>query len=209
VVLGIISAHSWLTFIAAVMVLMLIPGPNVALITANSAAHGARFGLLTVAGTAAAMAVQLAVTALGMTAFLGHAGSVFGAVRWAGVVYLIYLGIAQWRAAPVDLKAMRPEPPAPRVIFLRGLLVSLTNPKTLFFYSAFFPQFVAPGREIGGQVALLSGAFLGIAVLVDSGWALLAHRARLLIGRHGRLRNRLTGGVLVGAGIGLAVARER
>src|SRR5580698_9708468 len=93
----------YLGFVAATTVLMLIPGPNVALIVANSVAYGARFGLLTVAGTSSAMVIQLALTGLGMTELLGRLAVCFEYVRWIGVAYLVYLGVKQWRAAPVDL----------------------------------------------------------------------------------------------------------
>jgi homoserine/homoserine lactone efflux protein len=148
-----------LAFIAAVTVLMLIPGPNVALIIANSVSYGAKYGLLTVAGTASAMVVQLGLTAAGMTELLGSLGAWFEWVRWVGVAYLIYLGIAQWRAPAVDLTQTRPEPKSASAIFVRALLVSLTNPKTLLFYSAFFPQFIRTDRAVGAQVAVLSTVF--------------------------------------------------
>jgi threonine/homoserine/homoserine lactone efflux protein len=196
------------SFILAVSVLMLIPGPNVALITANSVAHGVRFGLLTVAATTAAMAVQLGFTALGLTAFLGAAGTVFFWLRWLGAGYLVYLGVSHWRAAPADLTAIRAAPKS-AAILRRGLLVSLTNPKTLLFYSALFPQFIVPGQPLGRQLAVLSLTFLFIAAVIDSFWAILAHQARRLLARQGRFRNRLTGGLLIGAGLGLAAARHR
>ncbi len=203
-----IDLHLYLLFVAAVTVLMAIPGPNVALITANSVAYGPRYGLLTVAGTSAAMVVQLALTALGMAELLGTLGSWFEWLRWVGVAYLVYLGIAQWRAPPVDLTRVRPEPKSPRAMVLRALLVSLTNPKTLLFYGAFFPQFIVPGHGLAGQVAVLSATFLAVALAVDSLWALAAGRVRGLLAARGRLRNRLSGGLLVGAGLGLALARR-
>ena len=198
-----------LAFIATVTVLMLMPGPNVALIVANSMAYGARYGLLTVAGTSSAMVVQLGLTAFGMTQLLGTLGVWFEWLRWIGVVYLIYLGVAQWRAPPVDLTRMRPEPRSARAIYLRAFLVSLTNPKTLLFYGAFFPQFVVLTRTVGAQVAVLSVTFLGIALLVDGAWALVAGRARGLLATRGRLRNRVSGGMLIGAGAALALARVK
>jgi len=199
----------FLAFVAAVVVLMLIPGPNVALIVANSVAYGPRFGLLTVAGASSAMVAQLALTALGMTELLGALGLWFGYLRWIGVAYLVYLGLAQWRAPAVDLAKTRPEPKSIRSLYLRALLVSLTNPKTLFFYGAFFPQFVSPSRPIGVQIAILSATFLALAILVDSGWALVAARARGLLTSRGRLRNRISGGILIGAGAALALARNK
>jgi threonine/homoserine/homoserine lactone efflux protein len=204
-----IDLSFYFAFIAAVTVLMLIPGPNVALIVANSVAHGSRFGLLTVAGTSSAMILQLALVAIGMTPLLGALGSWFELLRWIGVVYLVFLGIKEWRAPAVDLTRTRPERKSPRVMFTRALFVSMTNPKTLFFYGAFFPQFVSPGHPFLPQVALLSATFVLIAVLVDGSWALAAARARHLLAARGRLRNRIAGGMLIGAGAVLAAARHK
>ena len=199
----------FLVFVLAVVLLMLTPGPNVALIVANSVAYGPRYGFLTVAGTSSAMVVQLCLAAVGMAELLGTMGVGFEWLRWAGVAYLLYLGVAQWRAAPVDLAAMRPEPKSASALYWRALLVSLTNPKTLFFYGAFFPQFVTPGPGAGMQVAVLSATFLAVAVLVDGAWALVAGRARVVLAAHGRLRNRVSGGLLIGAGAALALARTK
>ena len=195
-------------FVLATTILILIPGPNVSLIMANSIAHGTRYGLLTVIGTSSAIIVQLALTVLGLSATLGMLAGWFEWVRWIGVVYLLYLGIRQWRAPPVDLTQTRPQPRSVRVIALRGFLISLTNPKTLLFYGAFFPQFLSPDAPIAPQVAWLSLTFLVIAVGLDCGWATLAGRVRGVLAMRGRLRNRLSGGFLIGAGIGLALAHR-
>jgi threonine/homoserine/homoserine lactone efflux protein len=198
----------FLTFVAAVAGLMLLPGPNVALIVANSVAYGVRYGLLTVAGTASAMVVQLGMTALGMAGLLGALGGWFGWVRWIGAAYLVWLGIAQWRGPGRALDEVRAQPKSARAIYLRALLVSLTNPKTLLFYGAFFPQFVAPVHPFAPQVAVLATTFLALALLIDGGWAVLAGRARRLLAARSRLRHRLAGGILIGAGAALAAARH-
>jgi homoserine/homoserine lactone efflux protein len=203
-----IALHLYLAFILATTVLILIPGPNVSLIVANSVAYGTAYGLLTVAGTSAAVLVQLALTALGMTAVLGALATWFEWLRWLGVAYLLWLGVRQWRAAPVDLTRTRPQPRSLRGILLRGFLVSLTNPKTLLFYGAFFPQFLSIDRPLAPQVALLCATFLALAAGLDSGWAVLAGRARGLLAARPRLRNRMSGGMLIGAGVGLALARK-
>jgi len=199
----------FLMFVSAVTILMLIPGPNVALIVSNSVAYGPRYGFLTVAGTSSAMVLQLGLTALGMAELLGSLGHWFEWLRWIGVVYLIAIGIAQWRAAPIDLTNTRPEPKSARAIYLRALLVSLTNPKTLLFYGAFFPQFIAVNKKPTEQIAVLSLTFLILAILLDSSWALVAGRARRLLAARGRLRNRLAGGLLITAGTALAFARHK
>lgn len=199
----------YLAFVLASAVLMLIPGPNVALIVANSVAYGTRYGLVTLAGTASAMVPQLALTALGMTALLAGVGHWMEWVRWLGVAYLLVLGVRQIRAAPADLGHVAPQPRSRRGIYLRGLLVSLTNPKTLFFFGAFFPQFVAPDRPAGPQLVVLCATFLAVAVLLDSAWAIAAGRVRPLLAARARWRNRVSGGFLIGAGLGLALARGR
>ena len=204
-----IDPNLYLAFLGAVLVLMLIPGPNVALIMANSIAHGPRYGLLTVAGTSSAMVLQLTLTALGMSELLGAMGAWFEVLRWIGVAYLLWLGLAQWRAPAIDLSTSRPEPKSPRRVFMRAFLVSLTNPKTLVFYGAFFPQFVNMGEHAGPQIAILSTSFLAMAVLVDGSWAFLAGRARGVLASRGRLRNRLSGGLLMGAGVALALVRAK
>ncbi len=198
----------YLGFVLASAILMLIPGPNVSLIVANSIAYGTRHGLLTVAGTSSAIVVQLAFATLGLTATLDMLAGWFEWIRWIGVAYLVYLGVRQWAAAPIDLTRTRPQPRSVRVIALRGFLISLTNPKTLLFYGAFFPQFLSPDAPMVRQVMLLSLTFLLVAVTLDTGWALLAGRVRGVLAIRGRLRNRLSGGFLIGAGIGLALAHR-
>jgi homoserine/homoserine lactone efflux protein len=198
----------YLGFVLATTILILIPGPNVSLIMANSIAHGTRYGLLTVIGTSSAIIVQLGLTVLGLSATLGMMATWFEWVRWIGVAYLLYLGIRQWRAPPVDLTRTRPQPRSVRAIALRGFLISLTNPKTLLFYGAFFPQFLSPDAPFAPQVMVLSVTFFVIATGLDGMWALLAGRLRGLLAIRGTLRNRLSGGFLIGAGIGLALAHR-
>jgi threonine/homoserine/homoserine lactone efflux protein len=202
------SLDLYLAFVAATAVLMAIPGPNVALIVAGSVGQGVRHGLATVAGTSTAMVVQLGVVMLGMTSLLGRLGGWFEWVRWVGVVYLLYLGERAWRAPPADLAGVRPPAGSLRRVFGRGVLVSLTNPKTLFFLGAFFPQFINAHAPLGPQLAILSATFLGLAMLMDSAWAIFAGRLRGLVQGRGRLTNRISGSVFVAAGLGLAAVRR-
>jgi homoserine/homoserine lactone efflux protein len=202
------SLELYFAFVAATAILILIPGPSVSLIVANSVAHGPRFGLVTVAGTASAVVIQLILTVAGMTTFLSIMANWFEWLRWIGVVYLVYLGIRAWRAPAVDLTKAKPQPRSARGIYLRGFLVSLSNPKTLLFYGAFFPQFVSVGGDLTAQLVLLAATFLIIEVSLDSCWALLAGRFRAALAVNGKLRNRVTGGLLIGAGAGLALARR-
>ena len=143
-----INLHLYLGFVLITAILGLIPGPNLALIVANSIAHGPRYGLMTVAGTVSAQVVQLVAVGLGLTALLESLGVWFSVLRWIGVVYLLWLGYRQWCAPPVDLTQVRAGARVPlRSMLPRALAVSLTNPKVLLFLGALFPQFIS-GRGI-------------------------------------------------------------
>jgi len=196
------SLPLYAAFVAAAVVLMLIPGPNLALIVANTVSRGRRAGFATLAGTTTAMVPQLALTCLGMTA------EAFALLRWLGVVYLVYLAYRAFTAPDEDLAEVAPQRLPLRRLALRGFLVSLSNPKTLFFFAAFFPQFVDPHAPAAPQLVLLSATFLGLAAVLDSGWVLLASRIAGVLRAGGRWRHRLTGGALLGAGLGLALARK-
>jgi threonine/homoserine/homoserine lactone efflux protein len=202
-----LSPSLYAAFVAATVLLMLVPGPNVALIVANSLAFGARVGLVTVLGTIVGMIVQLSVAAFGVAALVGALAQGFNTLRWLGVVYLLWLGVRDWRTPAGDLSRIAPV--SPRRIFTRGFLVSLTNPKPLVFYAAFLPQFLVADAPLNRQMAILSVTFVAIGFIVDSGWAFAGARARGVVARFGRARNRLTGAILVGAGaaLGLALAR--
>jgi threonine/homoserine/homoserine lactone efflux protein len=200
----------YLAFIASTAVLILIPGPAVALIVANALAHGTRGALISVAGVSSAVVGQLIVVGFGMASAMALLAEWFEWLRWAGVAYLVYLGVRQWRAAPIALGDVA----APKVsrarLYWTGVIVNATNPKTLFFYAAFFPQFINPLLPHGPQIAALCVTFLVVQTLLDGSYALLGGRLRpwLVSRARARLRNRVTGGLLIGAGLGLALARR-
>ena len=194
----------YLSFIGATVALMLLPGPNVSLIVAQALSRGRRAALMTVCGTTTAMIVQLALVALGLSAVLSALAPWMNLLRWIGVAYLIYLAVRTWRAPSVTDVT----PDALHATFGRGLLVSLFNPKTLFFYGAFFPQFVDLARPLPTQLVVLSVTFVIIAVIVDSAWALMAARLRPWLATRARLQKRLSAGLLAVAAAGLSLSRR-
>jgi homoserine/homoserine lactone efflux protein len=197
----------YLGFVGSVIVLMLIPGPCVAFIVANSLCHGPKYGLLTVAGTSSAVVVQLIPTVLGLSALMSEASGVFSVLRWVGVAYLLFIAWRAWTTPADDLETPA-APPNPRSIFARGFLIALTNPKTLLFYGAFLPQFVSPKLPAGPQFAILAATFLVLTLICDGSWPLVIGRTKGFFARVGRLRHRLTGGLLALAALGLATARK-
>jgi len=201
------SIELYFAFVVAATALIVAPGPVVALVVANSLAHGVRYGLVTIAGASAGTAILLAVVVFGASALLAVLADWFAILRWIGVVYLLWLGVRAWRGTATDLAATA-ERKSARNVFLRGFFVSLSNPKTLLFFGAFLPQFVTPGPNVRTQLAVLAATFLVLAMALDSVWANFAARLAGLLRGHGRLRNRLTGGALITAGLGLALARR-
>jgi threonine/homoserine/homoserine lactone efflux protein len=188
----------------ATAVLVAIPGPNVALIVANSLRFGLREGALTVLGTTLGVAMQLGFVVLGIAALLEFAAEALTWIKWAGVIYLVYLGVSTWlQAASDDLGSIDAKP----ALFWRASVIAAINPKTLMFSAAFLPQFLSPGAG-AGQLLLIATVFLSVLLVGDLLWAAFASSARRVLAHYGRLRNRLTGGFLVVAGIGLALSRR-
>ena len=206
----IIAPDLFFAFAAATAVLILIPGPVVTLTVANSLSYGTRHGLRTVFGTSCASAVLMTVGGLGMASAFALLAEWFEWVRWAGAAYLIYIGVQQWRAKPHGLEMEHPDQNPPKSLFWQGFVVSITNPKTIFFYAAFFPQFIDPSAATGPQLMVLSVTFLVIATSIDSLYALLSGRLRhwLTGERRGKIRNQITGMILIGTGLGLLLVRR-
>jgi threonine/homoserine/homoserine lactone efflux protein len=198
-------------YLVATTALVLLPGPIVTLVIANSVAHGTRTGLATVVGTSSGNALLVAAGALGLGAVLAVVADLVHWIRWAGVAYLVYLGIRECRRALRRNGDAAVAPmPAARGVFLQGVVVALTNPKTIFFYLAFFPQFLDASLPAAPQLVLMSASFVAIAILLDSVYALLAGRLRPLLmdARRARIRHGITGTLLLGTGLGLALARR-
>ena len=129
------------------------------------------------------------------------------------VAYLAYLGIKEWRTVfkPVpEADAALPPDAKPKGVFWHGFVVAITNPKTAFFVVAFFPQFVDPSLPMTLQLTVLCVTFIVVAFLLDGMYAVLAGRARhwLLGGKKAKLRHGITGTLLLGTGICLALARR-
>lgn len=209
-----IDPELYAAYVLATTLLVLMPGPIVTLVIANSLKHGMRTGILTSVGANLGTGILITAAGLGLTTVMAFAAHVFDWIRWAGALYLVYLGIREWRTA---LKRPDPEAEAgmsadkkPKGVFFHGLLVALTNPKTMFFFVAFFPQFVNQTMPVGPQVAVMIVTFVVIAFFLDGGYAVLAGRMRhwLVGAKRARLRHGITGTLLLGTGIGIALARR-
>jgi homoserine/homoserine lactone efflux protein len=205
------NPHLFAAYCLAVVILLLIPGPVVTLVVANSLSHGRRSGLATVAGASIGNAILLGATAVGLIAFFRLLSEVFEIIRWAGAAYLIWLGIKAWRThGPQEGAGAPAAVRSSRAVFLQGFLIAITNPKAIFFYIAFLPQFIDPHLAAGPQLLLMIGTMVAMGALSDSSYALLAARARgwFTVPKRRRLQSRISGTLLIGVGCGLLVARR-
>lgn len=206
------NPHLFATFCLAATVLVILPGPIVTLVVANSLTHGTRNGLATVVGASIGNSLLIAAAAIGLVAFFALLSEVFSIVRWIGAVYLIWLGVHAWRAHGSGMQeAARVAAPRPaRKVFLQGFLIAITNPKAIIFYIAFLPQFIDPRLAAGPQLVAMSLAMTVIASISDSCYALLAGRMRgwFTTQARRRLQGRITGTLLIGTGCGLLLARR-
>ena len=165
------SLELFLVFGLAATVLMLAPGPNVAVIAATGAVHGRRAALTVVLGATLAQGLQIALVVGGLAALLAAFNWALTIVKWAGVAYLAWMGLS---ALLRGYERGEAKPVSANRLFFTGAVTALANPKTLVFHAAFLPLFVNPAAPAGPQLVLLGALFLTIALIVDGGYALLA-----------------------------------
>jgi homoserine/homoserine lactone efflux protein len=203
------AIHLYLAFVAACAVIVIVPGPTVTLIIANSLRHGTRAGMLNIAGSQLGFACMIAIVLAGLASLIDAMGVWFDYIRFAGAAYLVWLGIKLLRSSG-SLSAMQ-NAPKPRVgFFAQGFLVVLSNPKALLLFGALFPQFIDPAGDYVSQVLLLGVTAMVIALVFDSSYAILTGRAGVLLSqRRIRLLSRASGLCLIGGGAWLALARSR
>ncbi len=199
----------YLAYLAACILIVIVPGPTVTVIIANSLTHGTRAGLLNVAGTQLGLAIMIGVLLAGLTSIIETMGWWFDWLRLAGAAYLVWLGYKLVRSGGgLDKADSAPKPRGG--FFLQGFLVILSNPKALLFFGAFIPQFVDPGGDYMLQVVLLGATFMAVATVLDGTYAILSGGAGAFLTRQRvRLVSRVSGLFLIGGGVWLALARAR
>jgi threonine/homoserine/homoserine lactone efflux protein len=201
--------HIYLTFVVATTIMIALPGPSVLLTVAHSISFGWKHGISTVAGATMGIAVQLIVAAIGLASLLNLVAGAFEWLRWAGAVYLVYLGLRQWRSVDEPLE-FDTSSINKKNVFAQGLITTILNPKSLIFIAAFLPQFIDTKRSLGLQFGVIVPTFLIIAFSVTSVWALVAGKLRDFLKSQQALKSvsRTSGGLMIVAGVGLALARR-
>lgn len=203
-----------LTFLAASAVLTITPGLDTVLVVRTAVVEGPRRAAAAALGICCGLLLWGVAVALGVGALLAASSLAYAALRWAGAAYLVWLGLTL---------LLRPRREVPRAVppalgdrrmgtwFMRGLLSNLTNPKVGVFYVTFLPQFVPSGMPVAPFIALLAAihvtegiVWLTLLILATRSMASLLLRPAVT-----RFLDRLTGAVLIGAGLRFAVEGRR
>src|SRR5438445_3183815 len=194
------STSLWLFCLAAIA-LLAIPGPAVLYIVVQSAEQGRRVGLASVAGVHLGTLVHVAAATAGLSALIVASALAFSIVKYAGAVYLVYLGIRKLleRDENVEVELERE---ALRRAFVRGIAVNVLNPKTALFFLAFLPQFVDADRGgVWSQVLVLGLTFIALGLVSDSLYALAAGSVANLLRRRRSVVRYVSGGVYITLGV--------
>ena len=195
-------------FLGATLALLLVPGPAVLYITARSANQGRLAGLVSVLAIETANFLQAVAATLGLSAILLSSALAFDVVKYLGAAYLIYLGIRKLISSDNGAGEGTIKRESLSRIYWQGFIVNLLNPKTALFFFAFLPQFVNPAKgDVTGQTLLLGALFVGMAIITDSLYALLASSLaeRLRGSRYFQKGERYFAG-LVYVGLGITTA---
>ncbi len=201
--------ETWAAFAAATAVLLVIPGPTILLVVSYALGQGWRTAFPMAVGVALGDFTAMTLSMLGVGALLATSATVFIALKWVGAAYLVWLGIKLFRAGG----SLNAEPRKERIPALRMLghawLVTALNPKGITFFVAFLPQFIDAGGDFWTQMLIFEATFIALAFANALGFALVASRARALVGnaRAIGLFNKAGGTLLIGAGIATVAVR--
>ncbi len=202
--------EAWAAFAAATAVLLVIPGPTILLVISYALGQGWRTALPMAVGVALGDFTAMTLSMLGVGALLATSATIFTALKWAGAAYLIYLGVKLFRAGgSLDAEPRRDATSALKMLG-HAWLVTALNPKSITFFVAFLPQFLDPKADFWTQMLIFEATFITLAFANAFGYALIASRARTLVGnpRAIGLFNKAGGTLLIGAGIATVAVRS-
>ncbi|MCL4553442.1 LysE family translocator [Halomonas mongoliensis] len=198
----------WLSFCLASLLIIVSPGPAVALLVTTGINRGRRAALAMLPGFFLGDLLAMTLSFAGVGALLMASAELFQLFKWLGAAYLLYLGIKMWREAG-RLGDLQPTGTDIRVGTAKAFLVTALNPKSLAFFMAFMPQFVTPSQPLLPQLAILFSTFLVIGVLSDLAFTFLATTGgRMLSARFRRILHRAGAGSLIGASALVAAMRR-
>jgi homoserine/homoserine lactone efflux protein len=204
------ALETWLLYVATCFAATLTPGPAVLMTMSIGLRGGTLPAILTGTGVCAANAIWITLSVAGLSAVLLASATLFLVLKWAGALYLIYVGLRLL----LKRGGARPEvhvgPAGIRGAFARGFLVQMTNPKAMIFFGALVPQFVHSDQPLLAQGLILAGTLIALEQLVLAGYGTVAAQGARLAGRERWtvVTEKTSGALMIGAGLGLATLRR-
>jgi homoserine/homoserine lactone efflux protein len=206
------SFSLWLAFFAAAWAISISPGPGAVAVMSASLNHGFARGYFATFGLILGLWTQLFVVGVGLGAVIAASALAFAVVKWVGVAYLVWLGVRQWRAAPVPFASngVAAAPTSRRRLVAQAWLLNAVNPKGTAFMLAVVPQFLTPSEPLLPQYLIIAATLTFTDLVVNAGYAALAARLLGLLRTPVRVRavNRIFGSVFIGLGVLLATFKR-
>jgi len=206
-----LELSTWLALFAASWAISVSPGAGAVAAMNAGLAHGFKRGYITTIGLILGIMTQLLLVSVGLGALVASSNIAFEAVKWFGVVYLIWLGVSQWRAplSPANIERQRPRESARKMI-TRGWLINAANPKGTVFLLAVVPQFMDLTQPLWVQYVIIGATLAFTDLVVMAGYTALAARIwrYLKSPRHVRFLNRTFGALFVLAGVSLSLFKR-
>ena len=199
-----------LTYLLTTSILSLSPGSGAINTMSTGISHGYRGAVASIAGLQLGLSIHIVLVGIGLGALVSQSLLAFEVLKWCGAAYLIWLGICQWRSAgAINMNAVTNAMPR-RKLFKRAVLVNLTNPKSIVFLAALFPQFIIPHEPQVAQYLVLGVTTVVVDIIVMIGYATLAKRISSWIKapKQMTLLNRIFGSLFMMVGLLLATARK-
>jgi threonine/homoserine/homoserine lactone efflux protein len=200
-------------FSAAALLLLVIPGPAVLYIVAQSVSRGRVAGLVSMLGIQVGGLVHVIAAAVGLSALVVQSAVAFSTVKYAGAAYLVFLGVRRLLGRDEDAQGSVPRERRLRTLFANGIVVNVFNPKTALFFFAFLPQFITPSRgNVTTQMLFLGCLFVVLATLSDGVYALAAGSVGHLLKGNRRFvkgERYFAGTVYIGLGVTTAFSGSR
>ena len=194
------TLETYLAYLATVAVFFATPpGPSQVLMISNSLRHGVKASTATMAGDLTANALQMTAAAFGLAALISASAGALTAIKWAGVAYLVWVGVRTFLAPAPDITTAPAGATSRKRLFMQGFITSSANPKAVVFFAALFPQFLDPSVTIWPQLLILGVTYLVVDGTLLLIWGGAAERLFGALRPRARLLNRISGCLMVAA----------